>query len=190
MFSRFDLFTGSIDKEIHQRNCFQEQITKLAIYQVTRIGEHHKTDRSWMYDRVNSDRYGLKDEFVNGVEDFTPNEVKHHLYKFGFLPNYYKWIDHGEEIQNVDLDGHSSNGGNAGGDNTGDEEQFDTMNEMVSDVFRPFVNVPNVNIDMENENVSESEVSLTQWNISLFTYLIKQSLVVLYNIVGCIHLKD
>src|SRR4051812_18951546 len=109
-------------------------------------------DRSWMYDRVNSNRYGLKDEFVSGVEDFvnkamnrpqfldeggircpcvkcvsillkTPNVVKHHLYKYGFLPNYYTWIDHGEANQSVDIDGHSSSGGNAGRDNTGDEEQ-------------------------------------------------------------------
>ncbi|XP_058731844.1 uncharacterized protein LOC131603526 isoform X1 [Vicia villosa] len=144
-------------------------------------------DRSWMYDRVNSDRYGLKDGFVSGVEDFvnkamnrpqflneggircpckkcgcillkTPNEVKHHLYKYGFLPNYYTWIDHGEANQSVDIDGHSSSGGNVGQDNTGDEEQFDAMNEMVSDVFGPFVNAPNVNAGMENETVSEGEV--------------------------------
>lgn len=30
---------------------------------------------------------------------------------------------------------------------------------------------------------------MTRWNISRFTYLMKLSLVVLYNIVGCIHLK-
>ena len=140
-----------------------------------------------MYDRVNSNRYGMKDEFISGVEEFvnkamnrpqflneggircpcvkyvyillkTPNEVKHHLYKYGFLSNYYTWTDHGEKNQNMDLDGHSSSGGNAGGDNLGDEEQFDAMNEMVSDVFRPFVNVSNVNANMENETISEGEV--------------------------------
>ncbi|CAI8587752.1 unnamed protein product [Vicia faba] len=28
-------------------------------------------DQSWMYDRVNSNRYGLEDGFVSGVEDFV-----------------------------------------------------------------------------------------------------------------------
>ncbi|CAI8597398.1 unnamed protein product [Vicia faba] len=161
------------------------------------------TDRSWICDRVNSNRYGLKDEFVSGVEDFvnkamnrpdflndggircpcekcvciplkTPSEVRHHLYKNVFLPNYYTWTDHGEDTQNVDFDGHSSSGRNYGGDNQGDEEQLDAMNEMVYDARRQFVNVPDGNVNMENETVSEGE----------------QSLVVLYNIVGRIHFKD
>ncbi|CAI8596244.1 unnamed protein product [Vicia faba] len=137
-------------------------------------------DQSWMYDRVNSNKYGLKDEFVSGVEDFvnkamnrpdflidggircpckkcvciplkTPSEVRHHLYKNGFLPNYYTWTDHGIDTQNVDFDGHSSSGRNDGGDNHGDEEQLDAMNEMVYDARRQFVNVPNENANMENE---------------------------------------
>ncbi|WJX62809.1 hypothetical protein P8452_47766 [Trifolium repens] len=92
-------------------------------------------DRSWMYDKVNSNRFGLKDSFLSGVGEFvnkameqaqflnhrvircpcvnckcidlkTPREVKHHLYKYGFLPNYYIWTEHGEEDQDVDLGGH------------------------------------------------------------------------------------
>lgn len=68
----------------------------------------------------------------------TPNEVRHHLYIHGFLSNYYTLTDHGEENQNVDLDGHSSSGGAAGGDNSSDEEQFDVINEMIFDAIRPF----------------------------------------------------
>lgn len=78
----------------------------------------------------------------------TPSEVRHHLYKDDFLPNYYTWTDHGEKNQNVDLDGHSSSSGNAGGDNLGGEKQFDAVNEMAYDAIRQFVNVPNVNTNM------------------------------------------
>lgn len=63
--------------------------------------------------------------------------------------------DHGEDNH---IDGHSSSDGNASGDNTGDEEQFDAMNEMVYDAIRSFFNVPNVNANMENETVSEGEI--------------------------------
>ncbi|CAI8616561.1 unnamed protein product [Vicia faba] len=144
-------------------------------------------NRSWMYDRVNSNRYCLKDEFVSGVEGFvskamnrpdflndegimclcekcvciplkTPSEVRHHLYKNGIFPKYYTWTDHGEDTQNINFDGHSSSGRNDGGDNLGDEEQLDAMNEMLYDASRKFVNVPNGNANMENETVSEGEV--------------------------------
>ncbi|KAI5418268.1 hypothetical protein KIW84_042772 [Lathyrus oleraceus] len=47
-----------------------------------------------------------------------PSEVRNHLYKDGFLPNYYTWTTHGEENQ---TNGYSSSGGNVGGDNSGDE---------------------------------------------------------------------
>ncbi|KAK2383561.1 hypothetical protein QL285_070997 [Trifolium repens] len=139
-------------------------------------------DRSWMYDRVNSNRFGLKDSFLSGVEEFvnktmeqpqflnhgvircpcvnckcidlkTPREVKHHLYKYGFLPNYYIWTEHGEEDQDVDLGGHFS-----GGEDVGVEDQFEAMNEMINDAFRPLSNVLNVNANMENETPSDSEV--------------------------------
>jgi hypothetical protein len=112
-----------------------------------------------MYDRVNSNRFGLKDSFLSGVEEFvnkameqpqflnhgvircpcvnckcidlkTPREVKHHLYKYGFLPNYYIWTEHGEEDQDLDLGGHFS-----GGEDVGVEDQFETMNEMINDAW-------------------------------------------------------
>ncbi|WJX18491.1 hypothetical protein P8452_08285 [Trifolium repens] len=86
----------------------------------------------------------------------TPREVKHHLYKYGFLPNYYIWTEHGEEDQDVDLEdlgGHFS-----GGEDVGVEDQFEAMNEMLNDAFRPLSNVLNVNANMENETPSDGEV--------------------------------
>ncbi|WJX67427.1 hypothetical protein P8452_51893 [Trifolium repens] len=136
-------------------------------------------DRSWRYHRVNSNMLGLKDSFLSGVGEFvnkameqaqflnhgvirypcvnckcidlkTPREVKHHLYKYGFLPNYYIWTEHGEEDQDVDLGGHFS-----GGEDVGVEDQFEAMNEMINDAFRPFSNVLNVNANMDNETPSD-----------------------------------
>ena len=81
--------------------------------------------RSWMYNRLLPGRKGYTDEFVKGVEDFilfacqrpyfesegtircpcckcknqrylTTDEVKLHLYKTGFVPNYWYWTSHGE----------------------------------------------------------------------------------------------
>lgn len=43
-----------------------------------------------------------------------------------------------------------SSGENAGGDNHGDKQQFHAIKEMVYDVIKTFVNVPNVNANMEN----------------------------------------
>jgi len=83
-----------------------------------------------MYDRCYIGRRGLKEIFVSGVEEFVikacqqesymnerktrcpcnkchsthifPIEtVKLHLYKNGFMPNYYVWIDHGEQVPNA-----------------------------------------------------------------------------------------
>lgn len=82
--------------------------------------------REWMYKRVLPNRVGLEDSFYEGVETFvshacrldlfkdegkircpcmtcdcrdrvTPDEVRDHLYRKGFRPNYYYWTSHGEE---------------------------------------------------------------------------------------------
>lgn len=80
--------------------------------------------RGWMYDRLNLDRRGYADAFLNGVDEFvsyaslqtnlsngkmrcpcskcknlkflTSEEVKVHLYKKGFIPDYWYWTCHGE----------------------------------------------------------------------------------------------
>jgi len=80
--------------------------------------------RRWVYDRCYSGRRGLKESFVIGVEDFIQTarqykyyaleggircpcikcectcilkdeEVKVHLYKKGFMPDYWIWTFHG-----------------------------------------------------------------------------------------------
>jgi hypothetical protein len=90
-----------------------------------------------MYDVVDIDRHGLKDNFVSGVDEFVkkamtcpnflaeggmncpcvncnyvdlanPREVKFHLYRDEFKPNYYVWTRHGEINPNENFGGHSS----------------------------------------------------------------------------------
>ena len=80
-------------------------------------------NRKWMYDRY--DQKKLKDDYYAGVETFVkfatshvrlmdgnkikcpcqrcrncrfhlPDDVREHLYRHGFLPNYYQWTAHGE----------------------------------------------------------------------------------------------
>ena len=82
-------------------------------------------DRSWMYDRVSTDGRALNDSFIQGVHEFICNameqsyylseggircpcvkckcmklmqqsDVKLHLYRWGFQPNYLIWTEHGE----------------------------------------------------------------------------------------------
>jgi len=89
-------------------------------------------NRAWMYDRCYSGRRGLKESFVLGVEEFVrvarqsryfelesgircpcikcdctrifaDEVVKVHLYKKGFIPNYWIWTLHGEDMPAIDL---------------------------------------------------------------------------------------
>ncbi|XP_049379321.1 uncharacterized protein LOC125844104 isoform X2 [Solanum stenotomum] len=82
-------------------------------------------DRSWMYERTNFGRVGIKPEFVKGVDGFVdyamtlepfqlsslvkcpckkcqcmnyekPEIVKFHLYRNGFKEDYTVWTSHGE----------------------------------------------------------------------------------------------
>ena len=137
--------------------------------------------RRWMYDGVNLDRHGLKDHFVSGVAEFvekamthpnflveggircpyvnckcidlvTPREVNLHLYRDGFMPNYYVWTEHGEVDLNTNLGGHSSSGGSVG-----DEDQFAVMNQMVHDAIWPSIDVPDSNSSTGNEAFREDE---------------------------------
>lgn len=110
-----------------------------------------------MYDAVNIHRPGLKDNFIAGVAEFvekamaepcflaegsircpcvkckcidlaTPREVNLHLYRDGFMPNYYVWTKHGEVNPDANLGSHSSSGGNAV-----DEDQLAAINQMIHD---------------------------------------------------------
>ena len=118
-----------------------------------------------MYERLNSAMSELRPEFIRGVREFIQTvktshyclleggircpcakcrnmkllgerDIKTHLYKHGFMPNYWIWTRHGEEIPvEPDLGGDSSNV------DQGDDDinQFDMMHDMVTDAFRPFV---------------------------------------------------
>ncbi|GAU48783.1 hypothetical protein TSUD_406260 [Trifolium subterraneum] len=118
-------------------------------------------DRSWMYDRVNPNRFGLKDSFLSGVAEFVNKAMEQPQY----LNNgeircpcvNCKCIDlkTASEDQDVDIGGHSSSG-----EDVGDEDQFEAMNEMIYDAYRPFSNVPNAESDMENETHGETDVPI------------------------------
>ncbi|KAF7841448.1 WEB family protein [Senna tora] len=90
-----------------------------------------RSDRIWMYNRRHHSRKGLNDEFVAGVDQFIGyvlfeknlgsngqircpclrcdnrkfidvEIVKDHLYRHGFVPDYYQWIWHGEPFLHHD----------------------------------------------------------------------------------------
>ena len=88
-----------------------------------------RQNRSWMYNRLMPGRKGYTDAFLNGVTEFVsfacqqaylsngnircpcskcknlkyldPEEVKVHLYKKGFIPDYWYWTCHGESDPNL-----------------------------------------------------------------------------------------
>ncbi|XP_056688736.1 uncharacterized protein [Spinacia oleracea] len=60
-----------------------------------------RTERKWMYDRL--DGRNIKPEFLNGVTEFIERfydveTVILHLYKKGFVHNYYEWVCQGESF--------------------------------------------------------------------------------------------
>ncbi len=118
-------------------------------------------DRSWVYDRLNPGRGGLKPRFVKGVKEFIKQassqpqvaseggircpclkcmcrsilsaaEIRVHLGRVGFQPNYWYWTEHGEEVPYIG----PSNVATGGGDDVNDDP-FLNMQHMVDDVFRP-----------------------------------------------------
>jgi hypothetical protein len=82
----------------------------------------------------------------------TEVNVRLHLYKYGFQPNYWIWTEHGEVKPNVNTGGSSNSIGHVHHDN-----QFDEMNQMVYDAFRPYGDVPDINANMINETSVEDE---------------------------------
>ncbi|CAL5196102.1 unnamed protein product [Lathyrus oleraceus] len=138
-------------------------------------------DRTWMYDRVYFNRHGLKEEFVFGVKDFvkgilkqpiykseggircpcikckclkirTLNDVRLHLYRDGFQPDYWIWNQHGEVDINVD----TSNGSHSS-EHVRHDDHFEAMNQMVYAVFRPYGGFSHVNDNKEHEEFTEDE---------------------------------
>ncbi|KAG5605543.1 hypothetical protein H5410_027035 [Solanum commersonii] len=70
----------------------------------------------WMYNIHYETGAGLKPEFIDGVRNFIEHtmtldifkinglvRVMVHLYRNGFKPRYFVWIDHGESSMHVDV---------------------------------------------------------------------------------------
>jgi len=91
----------------------------------------------------------------------SPNQIKVHLYKHGFQPNYLYWTDHGEKVprnnpRNVSTSSQHMN----------NEDPFALMQHMVEDALRPGfnfqsigdeVNEDEVDMDEDDEDVNEYE---------------------------------
>ena len=119
-----------------------------------------------MYDHCYSGRRGLKESFVVGVEEFirttrrsryfelegeircpcikcdytrilTDEIVKVHLYKKGFIPNYWIWTLHGEYMPIVDLN-EGDNFVLRDGVHTAEMEQLCDKEEMVNNALCQF----------------------------------------------------
>lgn len=119
-------------------------------------------NRKWMDNRLDCDK-NISEEFVDGIHEFvkhaleqdkhnigrgkircpckkckcmryeTPDAVKVHLCKKGFMSNYYHWTNHGEPIPPIPpvVVDHSYYGTN------GQREMFDNYEQLVMDVAGP-----------------------------------------------------
>ena len=130
-------------------------------------------NRLWMYDRVYPSRGGIKPEFYTGVEQFigvacqtiqfmnehkvrcpcsicrcrkyfNVDTIKFHLYKDGFMPNYWVWTMHGEvvsqnfehtSVENGYVEGSSSRVNI--GDAVGPQNHSGRYEEMINDAVGP-----------------------------------------------------
>jgi len=83
---------------------------------------------------------------------FPIETVKLHLYKNGFMPNYYVWIDHGEQVPNA-------NDNRVGASNNGidvvEGEHFMAMNDMVYDALRQHTTLQSSELNNEEEPQNE-----------------------------------
>ncbi|CAK8577297.1 unnamed protein product [Lathyrus sativus] len=136
--------------------------------------EYYQFYRSWMYDRTYPGRRRLKPHFKEGVVAFLtyafaqdccrseggvrcpclkcgcrniisdPNEVKRHLEKDGFRPNYWVWYSNGEILPEMNREASSSQtriGVEIGRETSSsqshlqDHEQFNLIDDMVDDAL-------------------------------------------------------
>ncbi|XP_060189787.1 uncharacterized protein LOC132618798 [Lycium barbarum] len=120
-------------------------------------------DRMWMYNMNNSNRVGVHDEFVEGVDGFIkhamtlypfqnegvircpcshcrcmkylkPEAVRVHLYSRGFKQKYYVWTDHGE-TDGVNGIFYNMVVGESSVSQEYSHVQYDRVNDMVNDAF-------------------------------------------------------
>ncbi|CAK8532567.1 unnamed protein product [Lathyrus sativus] len=165
--------------------------------------DRYPPERSWVYDRHYPHRGGLKLTFVNGVDEFikkakmqlnverdggircpcnkcmcvpvlSEGDVRFHLYKYGFQPNYWYWTDHGEKAPRID-----STNVPISSRHVDNEDHFELMQHMVEDAigsdydFRSMGNKGdkdvdneyNVNEDVGNENEVGEERGINEDNV-------------------------
>jgi hypothetical protein len=163
--------------------------------------EYYQHYRSWMYDRTFPGRRGLKPHFVQGVHGFIswawgqqvcqneggircpclkcacryiktdPNEVKKHLEKVGFMPDYWVWIYNGEQFQNFGAGVNAQ--ASSSGINVDDNEQFNMMNDMVADALGVELSYNDDVEDEQGEQPPNEEAQrfyqlLSECNVPLF----------------------
>ncbi|XP_073222512.1 uncharacterized protein [Cicer arietinum] len=124
----------------------------------------------------------LKKEYVSGVKDFVKMALKQpiciskggirclcikckcmkisaattvrlHLYRDVFQPDYWIWTKHGEVKPMVEI-----KGGSTSSSIVHHDDQFNAMDEMMFDAFRPYRDVLDVNTNMGNETFAEDEL--------------------------------
>jgi len=173
------------------------------------------SNRTWMYDRCYTGRGGLKESFVNGVEEFSikacqqqtylnenklrcpcnkchctkifPIEmVKVHLFKNGFMPNYYVWIHHGEQMPHGN-DNHV--GVSSSGVHVDESEQFMAMQDMVYDALGQHETFEPSNFNNTEEPPNEEAQSfydlLLEANKPLFEGAIDSKLSICVKLLAC-----
>ncbi|XP_027931214.1 uncharacterized protein LOC114187227 isoform X2 [Vigna unguiculata] len=139
-------------------------------------------DHSWMYNMLDPSRI-LRQEFINGVAEFVskameqtsfigrgircpcvnckcekihkPQDVMAHLLKFGFIPNYNIWVNHGEEGTNVQNLGYASS--SFKNMNCGD--QFASTTKMVYDAYMKTCDLASLHGNVGNDSLYEESPS-------------------------------
>lgn len=121
--------------------------------------------REWMYKRIDERTNNISAEFSAGVEEFmnfansqplaqssggkfycpcsvckndkflTGRKIWNHLYTRGFMPEYYVWYMHGEQL-NIDLGTSHVDSNNPSGSQTEVSNIDDRYVDMVNDAFR------------------------------------------------------
>ena len=173
------------------------------------------SNRTWMYDRCYTSRGGLKESFINGVEEFAIkacqqqnylNEsklrcpcnkchctkifpikmVKVHLFKNGFMPNYYVWIHHGEQMPHVN-DNHVSVP--SSGVHVDESEKFIAMQDMVYDALVQHETFEPSNVNNQEEPPNEEAQRfcdlLLEANKPLFERAIDSKLSICVKLLAC-----
>ncbi|XP_058001725.1 uncharacterized protein LOC110663273 [Hevea brasiliensis] len=131
----------------------------------------------WMYNRLVPSRKGVITEFINGVRGFiefaltqhnfvsngsikcpcsrcensgflTTDIITAHLYKFGFMPNYYHWVSHGEPFIPILR---PESGVHEGTERVADSIPVNPYRTMVFEAVGPYFNFDCDGFDMDDE---------------------------------------